>query len=311
MHKILSQRPLTPPYLALLDGVATLTDNWAEAEGVVAAAATQFNAALFATTPNLRIVSRIGIGIDNIDVAAATHYGVAVCNAPDAPTISTAEHTLALLLAVAKQIKVNERRVMEEKRPFDFFGHHRAIELFGKTLGIVGLGRIGRHMSRLGQGLGMHVVGYDPFANAAELEPLGITLLPTLEAVLTQADAVTLHLPRTPETVGLINATTLQMMKPGAILVNAARGGIVDEAALLAALENGHLLGAGLDVFDVEPPAPDHPLLLHPRVVFTPHVASGTDLGKHKMMETAVLQVIQYLQGIKPPHLINPEVWQK
>lgn len=311
MHKILSQRPLTPPYLSLLDGVATLTDDWAEAEGVVAGAATLFNEALFATTPKLRVVSRIGIGIDNVDVAAATRYGVAVCNAPDAPTISTAEHALALLLAVAKQIKVNERRVVGEKRPFDFFGHNRGVELFGKTLGVVGLGRIGRHMSRLGQGLGMRVIGYDPFANATELEPLGIALLPTLEALLTEADAVTLHLPRTPETVGLMNATTLRLMKPGSILINAARGGIVDEAALLAVLEDGHLLGAGLDVFDVEPPASDHPLLLRPDVVVSPHIASGTDLGKHKMMETAVLQVIQFLQGIKPPHLINPEVWRQ
>lgn len=311
MHRILSQRPLTPPYLALLDGVATLTDDWAEAEGVVAAASVQFNDALFATTPRLRVVSRIGIGIDNIDVAAATRHGVAVCNAPDGPTISTAEHALALLLAVAKQIKVNERRVREEKRPFDFFGRNRGVELFGKTLGVVGLGRIGRHMSRLGQGLGMQVVGYDPFADAAEMAALGVTVLPTLEAVLAQADAVTLHLPRTPETVGLMNETRLRQMKPGAILVNAARGGIVDEAALLAVLESGHLLGAGLDVFDVEPPAADHPLLLRPDVVVSPHVASGTDLGKHKMMETAVLQVIQVLQGIKPPHLVNPDVWRE
>lgn len=311
MHKILSQRPLTPPYLALLDGVATLTDDWAEAEGVVAGAATLFNETLFATTPKLRVVSRIGIGIDNIDVAAATRYGVAICNAPDAPTISTAEHALALLLAVAKQVKVNERRVVGEKRPFDFFGHNRGVELFGKTLGVVGLGRIGRHMSRLGQGLGMQVVGYDPFADAAELAALGVTVLPSLEAVLAQADAVTLHLPRTPETVGLLNATTLRLMKPGAILVNAARGGIVDEAALLVVLESGHLLGAGLDVFDVEPPAADHPLLLRPDVVVSPHIASGTDLGKHKMMETAVLQTVQYLQGVKPPHLINPELWHE
>ncbi len=311
MHRILSQRPLTPPYLALLDGVATLTDDWAEAEGVVAAASVQFNDALFATTPRLRVVSRIGIGIDNIDVAAATRHGVAVCNAPDGPTISTAEHALALLLAVAKQIKVNERRVREEKRPFDFFGRNRGVELFGKTLGVVGLGRIGRHMSRLGQGLGMQVVGYDPFADAAEMAALGVTVLPTLEAVLAQADAVTLHLPRTPETVGLMNETRLRQMKPGAILVNAARGGIVDEAALLAVLESGHLLGAGLDVFDVEPPAADHPLLLRPDVVVSPHVASGTDLGKHKMMETAVLQVVQVLQGIKPPHLVNPDVWRE
>lgn len=311
MHRILSQRPLTPPYLALLDGVATLTDDWAEAEGVVAAASVQFNDALFATTPRLRVVSRIGIGIDNIDVAAATRHGVAVCNAPDGPTISTAEHALALLLAVAKQIKVNERRVREEKRPFDFFGRNRGVELFGKTLGVVGLGRIGRHMSRLGQGLGMQVVGYDPFADAAEMAALGVTVLPTLEAVLAQADAVTLHLPRTPETVGLMNETRLRQMKPGAILVNAARGGIVDEAALLAVLESGHLLGAGLDVFDVEPPAADHPLLLRPDVVVSPHAASGTDLGKHKMMETAVLQVVQVLQGIKPPHLVNPDVWRE
>lgn len=310
MHKILSQRPLTPPYLALLDGVATLTDDWAEAEGVVAGAATQFNEALFATTPKLQVVSRIGIGIDNIDVAAATRYGVAVCNAPDGPTISTAEHALALLLAVAKQIKVNERRVREEKRPFDFFSHNRGVELFGKTLGVVGLGRIGRHMSRLGQGLGMTVIGYDPFADVAEMAALGVTVLPTLEAALAQADVVTLHLPRTPETVGLMNETRLRQMRPGAILINAARGGIVDEAALLTVLESGHLLGAGLDVFDVEPPTSDHPLLLRSDVVVSPHVASGTDLGKHKMMKTAVLQVVQVLQGIKPPHLVNPEVWQ-
>ncbi|MCA9996282.1 MAG: hypothetical protein KDE56_11075, partial [Anaerolineales bacterium] len=154
------------------------------------------------------------------------------------------------------------------------------------------------------------VIGYDPFADVAEMAALGVTVLPTLEAALAQADVVTLHLPRTPETVGLMNETRLRQMRPGAILINAARGGIVDEAALLAVLESGHLLGAGLDVFDVEPPASDHPLLLRSDVVVSPHVASGTDLGKHKMMKTAVLQVVQVLQGIKPPHLVNPEVWQ-
>jgi phosphoglycerate dehydrogenase-like enzyme len=153
------------------------------------------------------------------------------------------------------------------------------------------------------------VVAYDPFVTPEQAAALGVELAPTLEALLSTADIVSLHAPYTAETRHLINAQTLAQMKPGSYLVNAARGGLVDEAALLAALESGHLAGAGLDVFDPEPPRRDHPLLLRDDVLGTGHVAGATPAGKDRLLEGALRQALQVLRGERPPYLINPEVW--
>jgi D-3-phosphoglycerate dehydrogenase len=157
--------------------------------------------------------------------------------------------------------------------------------------------------------LEMTVIGFDPFISAERAHEIGVELVSTLEEVLSVADIVSLHVPLTPETQGIISAERLARMKPGAILINAARGGLVDEAALLGALESGHLWGAGLDVFVSEPPAADHPLLARDDVVATPHIASATNAGKDRMWQAAIIQALQVLEGERPAHLVNPEVW--
>ena len=156
----------------------------------------------------------------------------------------------------------------------------------------------------------MRVAGVDPLMRPEQAAQLGIELMPSLESMLPTVDVLSLHIPRTPETLGLMNADRLALMKPGAILINAARGGLVDEAALLDALNRGHLRGAGLDVLDIEPPPPDHPLLYRDNVVITPHIASATEPGKDRLWEQAIVQALQYLNGERPPHILNPEVFQ-
>jgi D-3-phosphoglycerate dehydrogenase len=157
----------------------------------------------------------------------------------------------------------------------------------------------------------MKVIAFDPYISAERAGQLGVELLSTIEAVLRAADIVSLHLPLTTETQQLMNIERFAQMKPGAIFINAARGGLVDEAALLAALDNGHISGAGLDVFDKEPPPPDHPLLGRPDVVATPHIAGATEASKDRMWREAIAQALQLLRGQRPPNLVNPEVWSQ
>lgn len=279
-----------------------------DADAVVAAARVQYDAKLFATTPRLRTVCRTGIGYDNINVADATKFGVAICNVPDGPSISTAEHALCLMLAVAKNLHRSSRALREGVQG-DYFTMFTGVELNGLTLGLVGLGRIGSRVARGALGLGMNVRAYDPFLNRELARDIGVEAAESLDDLLSQADVVSLHVPMSPETRHLMNAARLARMKPGAILINTARGGLVDEAALLAALESGRLRGAGLDVFDIEPPPPDHPLLSRPEVIATPHVASATTAGKIRLWEGAIHQALAVLEGQRPSNLVNPEVW--
>ena len=253
---------------------------------------------------------RTGIGYDNISVDDATARGIAVCNAPDGPTISTAEHTVALLLAVAKNIGPAEAALRGTAR-FDFFRAFTGVELDGLQIGVVGLGRIGRRVAQIVRGLGMRVVAFDPFLDPAAALPAGVELLPTLHALLSTSDVVSLHLPLSAETRQLLDRKRLAQMKPGAILVNAARGGLVDEQALIEALDSGHLWGAGLDVFDPEPPPPDHPLVRHAaRRSHAPHRRSD---GRRQ--EAAVgncnLPDARSFRWQAPAHLVNPEVWKE
>lgn len=280
----------------------------AEAQAIIAGGRIPYNDELMAQAPHLRVISRTGIGLDNVDIPAATARGIAVCNAPDAPTISTAEHAIALMFAVAKQLKWYDQGLQSQQRP-DFLGQGRGLELYGACLGVVGLGRIGSHVAKSAQAFGMTVIAYDPFVTAEKAVTLGVTMKPTLEAVLREADVVSLHLPLTPETHGLIDADRLAQLKPGAVFINVARGGLVNEEALYHALESGHLLGAGLDVFVVEPPSPDHPLVGREDVVVTPHIASATTAGKRRLWIAGISHALQVLRGKRPPHLVNPEVW--
>ncbi|MBC7813158.1 MAG: 3-phosphoglycerate dehydrogenase, partial [Burkholderiales bacterium] len=208
-------------------------------------------------------------------------------------------------------IEVEMRHGLKTGTKSAFYKDYQAVELFGKQLGLIGFGRIGGHVARIAQSIGMKVAAYDPYAAPTLAADLGITLLPTLEALLGSSDVVSLHLPLNEQTHKIMNAERFAQMKPGAIFINTSRGGHVDESALIAAVDSGHLFGAGLDVTDPEPPAADDSILQHPKIVVTPHIASGTKDSKSRIYEMALEQVFMVARGEQPPHLVNPEVWPK
>ena len=292
------------------EGMESLLRSMAGAHAAIASAYVHYDAQLFARLPTLRVVSRTGIGVDNIDLAAATAHGVAICNAPDAPSIATAEFAVSLMLFALKRLGRCSQLLARPERP-DFFSAHDAGELAGRQLGLVGLGRIGGRVARIALAFGMNVAVYDPFISPQRPAELGVQRADSLEALLAAADIVSLHLPATPQTRQLIDARALAQMKPGALLVNTARGALVDEDALLAALQHGHLAGAALDVFASEPPPPDHPLLQRPDVVATPHVAGVTLESKSRLWAAAIEQALQVLRGQRPPNLVNADVWPR
>ncbi len=275
------------------------------AEGALASAY-RYDATLMDRAPRLRVIARTGIGYDAVDVAEATRRGIAVCNTPEGPTVSTAEHALALMLGVAKSLKRAEAKLRAGVG--DYYGRHRAVELDGKTLGLVGFGRIARRVARGGMALGMQVAAFDPYLAEAAFPP-EVARVASLGELLSLSDVVSLHVPLTGQSRGLIGGPELARMKPGAILVNTARGGLVDGEALLAALEAGRLHGAGLDVTDPEPLPADHPLLARDDVIVTPHVASATPESRTRIFRMALAQAVAVIEGRRPEHLVNPEVW--
>ena len=286
---------------------ADLLSSVGEADAIIASSLVTYDRTAMDRAPSLRVIARTGIGVDKIDLGAATGRGIAVCNTPDAPTISTAEHTITLMLSVGKRVPGAQAALRNGGR--DFFGSHEGREVSGKVLGLVGVGRIGATVARMARGLSMTVIAHDPYVEATALSEAGIRTVDTLDQLLAEADVVSLHLPLTSETEYLINAERITLMKPGAILVNTARGGLVDHDAMLVALDSGRLFGAGLDVTDPEPLPPNHPLLHRDDVVVTPHVAAATVAGKARLYESAVTQALQVLRGEYPKHLVNPDVW--
>jgi D-3-phosphoglycerate dehydrogenase len=258
--------------------------------------------------PNLKLICRPGIGVDTVDIPAASERGILVINTPDAPSESTAEHAVALLMAVAKRVMVGDMylRGNQEIERSQMLG----TELLGRTLGVLGYGRIGRRVAEIcALGIKMKVLVYDPFVDLNTPTPEGVTLIGDRDEIFKQGDFVTVHTPLMPETRRSVGEREFRLMKPGSYLINASRGPVIDEAALIKALQEGHLAGAGLDVFDPEPPEPDNPLLKMTNVVVTPHIASGTETGIGLMMHGVADQIIQVLKGEKPPHLLDPGVW--
>jgi len=286
--------PLPDAYRDLVDGraigVGPDDADLGTAVAVLAGAKRAWNAEAFALGPLMKVISRIGIGYDNVDVAAATAAGVVVCNAPDAPSVSTAEHTLMLMLAVVKNLPTQAERA---RQGLAGATTGSALELDGTTLGLVGYGRIARRVGAAARSLGMRVVAFDPYLTDAE----GCELV-DLDQVFTQSDVISLHAPAVAETRHMINEASLATMKRGVYLVNCARGGLVDQDALLDALDSGHVAGAGLDVTDPEPLPVGHPLLLHPNVVVTPHVASATVAGRRRLYEHAIDNALNVLAGL-------------
>ncbi len=288
-------------------GPATPDDPYHGLEAAAGAVASVFTygAELFDHAPRLRVVARTGIGYDAVDVAEATRRGIVVCNVPDGPTVATAEHALALLLAVTKRLVEAQRRL--EDGETDFYGRHDAMQLDGKTLGLVGYGRIARRVAVAAAALGMHVHAFDPYLTGE----LPVPRVDSLDELLESSDVVSLHVPLSETTRGMIGATELARMRRGAVLINTARGGLLDLEALQDALDAGHLAGAGLDVTAPEPLPSDHPLLRRTDVVVTPHIASATPETKRANFIGAFEQVIDVLDGHRPAHAINPEVWER
>jgi len=260
-------------------------------QGLIVRSETKVTADLLDEATDLNVIGRAGVGVDNIDVQAATIRGVVVMNAPDGNTITTAEHTIALLISLARSIpQANSSLKAGRWERKKFIG----VELQGKTLGIVGLGRIGRVVASRARGLGMQIVAYDPFIAPDQARDLEIELAP-LDDVYARADFLTVHTPLTADTRGLIDREVLQKMKPGARLINCARGGLVDEDALYEALTSGAIAGAALDVFSQEPPAPDHRLLQLDQVIATPHLGASTTEAQEGVAFTVAEQMRDFL----------------
>ena len=258
--------------------------------------------------PGLKMVVRHGIGYDRVDVPACTARGVLAANTPDGPTDSTAEHAVTMVLALAKRIQRSGASLRDGERPsrLDLQG----TEVRGRTLGVVGFGRVGRRVSEIcALGLGMRVLVHDPFARDAAARCAWVEDVGSLDVLLATSDFVTLHTPLSPATTRLIGERELRLMKPGSYLVNVSRGPVVDEAALIRALRDGHLAGAGLDVFDPEPPDIANPLLGMVEVIVTPHVGSNTAAGIARMSDAVVDQILELLAGQRPISLIDEEAW--
>jgi len=257
----------------------------------------------------LRVVAKLGTGVDNIDIAAATEHGVAVTNVPGFSTDDVAEHTIALIFACAKRLTCLDGAT----RGGDWGIRLRTRQdtVAGKTLGLVGFGKIGRAVARFASALGMLILAYDPLVDQEEMlhfgqtEPAG-----SLEDLLSRADFVSLHAPLTPDTHHLISAKELSLMKRTAYLINCARGALVDEAALVEAVKSATIAGAGLDVLEEEPPAPDSPVLNCPNIVLTPHCAAHTDRALALLRQRALRSILQALRGEWPDNVVNPQVRQ-
>ncbi len=281
-----------------------LKEALADASALVVRSATQVDADLLAAAPNLRVVGRAGIGVDNIDLAAATRSGVMVVNAPAANIVSAAEHAFALLLAQARDIATAHASMRAGRWERSSFN---GIELNGKVLGVIGFGRIGKLVASRAQAFGMQVIAYDPYIAPESGARIGVEIV-ELDDLFARADIITVHLPKTKETTGLINADTIATMKDGVRIVNASRGGIIDEDALVAALASGKVAAAGLDVYDVEPLPADHPLRTTPGLVLTPHLGASTSEAQDRAGIDVAQAVVAALSGELVPSAVNLDV---
>ncbi|MFK3650737.1 phosphoglycerate dehydrogenase [Lysobacter enzymogenes] len=260
-------------------------------DAILVRSATKVPAEALADATQLRVIGRAGAGVDTIDVEAATERGIAVMNAPDGNTLAAAEHAISLLFALARHIPRADAGMKAGEWPKNGL---TGFELEGKKLGVIGLGRIGGTVARKAQGIGMEVAAHDPFLPASAAGK-GSVPLKTLEELLAWADVITLHIPRTKETTNLLSEANMRAMKKGAYLVNAARGGLVDEAALLALIEEGHIAGAALDTFVTEPLPADSPLRANPKLILTPHLGASTSEAQQAVSTILARQIIDFV----------------
>ncbi len=272
-----------------------------DSDGVIVRSSTRITAELMDAAEKLRVIGRAGVGVDNIDVEAATQRGIVVMNAPDGNTITTAEHTFAILISMARNVPQAHAKLQAgtwDKKSFV------GVELYGKNLAVIGLGRIGKHVVKIGKGFGMNILAYDPFVSAEHAKELGIEI-GTLNEVLAKADFVTIHTPVTEETRGIIGKDAFQNMKKGVRLVNCARGGLVDEEALILAIEDGTVAGAALDVFSIEPLSENSPLLNNPKIITTPHLGASTREAQEGVALTVAEQMRDYLVSGELRNAVN------
>ncbi len=281
-----------------------LLEKIGDYDGLIIRSATKVTAEVIERADNLKAVGRAGIGVDNIDVEAATKRGILVANAPESNTIAAGEHTLGLMLAAARRIPAadNSLRGGEWKR-----SAYKGVEVAEKTLGLVGLGHVGTIVARGALGMRMRVLAYDPYVSADRMRSMNVERAESVDEVLERSDFVSLHVPRTPQTTDLIDAAALEKMKPSAYLINVARGGIVNETALYNALKEGTIAGAALDVFQEEPTT-DSPLFSLPNVVITPHLGASTVEAQDRAGITAAEQVASALRGEVPLNALNAPV---
>ena len=280
-----------------------------DAQGILVRGGPRCGERLLRACPRLRVIGRHGVGLDTVDLGAATRLGVAVVHAPGSNSQAVAEHALMLMLACAKRARTIDRRT----RAGDWSARHvvENVELGGRTLGIVGIGNVGRRVARFAAALGMRVLAYDPYVTADEIRRRGAEPVPSLEALLPEVDVLTCHTPLTDETRHLINAKALTLLKPGAIFVNTSRGPVQSEPALSEALRSGRLAAAGLDVFEQEPSPLDNPLFNLDNVLCSTHVA-GVTQEAHRIAGFQVIdEMLRVLRGERPHVLANPEVWPR
>ena len=319
MPHVVCLRPVHPDALALMRGAPgvtvevldpvneqTIAAAMPKAEAVIVRA-TRIDRAFLAHAPNLRIVARHGVGYDAVDVPALTERGIPLTVTPDANAVSVAEHAMMLMLSIARGTAARDAkgRALEWNAP----PLPATFDLNGKAVLVVGFGRIGGRVARLCQAFGMEVLVRDPFVPQNTIKGAGFAPVRSLHDGLARADVVTMHLPSNEQTRGMVNAEFLASMKRGAVLVNTARGTLVDEAALAAALTGGHLSAAGLDVFREEPAAAGNPLLGLPNVVLTPHSAAATEQGMRRMALSCAESILALFEGrLDPDVVINQEV---
>jgi len=272
-----------------------------QASGMIVRSDTKATAEFLEPCKKMEIVVRAGVGVDNIDLTAATRKGIVVQNIPEGNIRSAAEHTIALLLAMARNLPQGYSTLKEGKwERSKLVG----VEVLGKTLGVVGLGKIGRLVIPMARGLGMKVLGHDPFVSPGVAEELGIELVSDLGDLVSRVDFLSVHVPKSPQTKGLINGEVLARAKPNLRVVNCARGGIVDEAALIEALDRGTVAGAAVDVFEKEPPGLT-PLVQHPRVIVTPHLGASTMEAQQNVAIGAANQIVDYFKTGKMTNPVN------
>ncbi|QTA88778.1 phosphoglycerate dehydrogenase [Desulfonema magnum] len=317
MYKIMIRDNMSPIATEILEATGkmeVITDNdkagndpkvlselIGEYHGLAVRSGTKVTREVLEKARNLKVIGRAGIGVDNIDVQAATRQGIVVMNAPGGNTVTTAEHTISLMLALARNIPQATASLREgkwEKKQLT------GVEITGKTLGIIGLGHIGRVVAERTRGLKMNVIAADPFVSKDAAKALEVELV-SLDDLFARADFITLHVPRLKETINMINASAISKMKQGVRLINCSRGEIVDIDALYQAVSDGHVAGAALDVFPQEPPDASLPILKHPHVIFTPHLGASTGEAQIKVADMIANQMAEYLLSGVITHAVN------